>query len=162
MDQTIFVVETCQNCNEHGWNTRHDENKYADFFKRMAAAIIARLPDAVVMKNQIPKHYLDFEIYNNLIPNEDPSTPFYQQVPRLGALEVSFKGMLIFSKIKGSYWPTSDVVADKCPQAARQSGQGKRSDHSLDGVGRNKAGGAETSGPDKTLHSGTRPGGGGQ
>ena len=30
----IFVVETCQNCKEHHWNTRHDETKYEDFFNR--------------------------------------------------------------------------------------------------------------------------------
>lgn len=30
----VFVVETCQNCKEHHWNTRHDEAKYLDFFNR--------------------------------------------------------------------------------------------------------------------------------
>jgi hypothetical protein len=28
------VIETCQNCKEHHWNTRHDEAKYLDFFNR--------------------------------------------------------------------------------------------------------------------------------
>ena len=32
--ELVFVVETCQNCKEHHWNTRHDEAKYLDFFNR--------------------------------------------------------------------------------------------------------------------------------
>ncbi len=32
--ELVFVVETCQNCKEHHWNTRHDESKYLDFFNR--------------------------------------------------------------------------------------------------------------------------------
>ena len=30
----IFVIETCENCKEHQWNTRHDQAKYEDFFNR--------------------------------------------------------------------------------------------------------------------------------
>ena len=33
-NELVFVVETCQNCKEHHWNTRHDESKYLDFFNR--------------------------------------------------------------------------------------------------------------------------------
>jgi hypothetical protein len=33
-NELVFVVETCQNCKEHHWNTRHDEAKYLDFFNR--------------------------------------------------------------------------------------------------------------------------------
>lgn len=67
----VFVVELCQNCKEHGWNTRHDEAKYLEFFKKVAASIIERIPNAMIMKNQIPKQYLPFDLYNNLVPNED-------------------------------------------------------------------------------------------
>ena len=47
----IFVIETCQNCSTHHWNTRHDEAMYQDFFKKIANAIISRIPNAMVMKN---------------------------------------------------------------------------------------------------------------
>lgn len=47
----IFVVESCQNCKEHHWNTRHDEAKYQEFFKKVASAIIEKIPNAMVMKN---------------------------------------------------------------------------------------------------------------
>ena len=50
----VFVVESCQNCKEHHWNTRHDEAKYIEFFQRVAQAIIAKIPQAMVVKNKIP------------------------------------------------------------------------------------------------------------
>ena len=78
MSDCVFVVECCQDCGNHGWNTRHDESKYQDYFERVAAAIIERVPNAAVMKNQIPKAYLNYDIYNNLIPNNDESIGFYQ------------------------------------------------------------------------------------
>ena len=27
-NEIVFVIEVCQNCKEHTWNTRHDESKY--------------------------------------------------------------------------------------------------------------------------------------
>jgi hypothetical protein len=42
----------------------------------------------------IPKSYLPYDIYCNLIPNEDDDMQIYEQVPRTGAFEVSYKGMV--------------------------------------------------------------------
>ena len=67
----------------------------------------------MVMKNQIPKSYLPYDLYNNLIPNEDPDAVYYQQVPRTGSFEVSYKGNLIFSKLKGGCWPNIEVLSEK-------------------------------------------------
>ena len=119
-EQIVFVIECCQNCKEHGWNTRHDEAKYIAFCKKQAAAIIENIPNAIIMKNQIPKNYLHYDLYNNLIQNDDESCPYFQQVPRIGAFEVSYKGMLIFSKLKGSYWPNVKLVADKCSAVVQE------------------------------------------
>ena len=63
------------------------------------------------MMNQIPKSYLPFDLYNNLVPNDEETTPYYQQIPRTGAFEVSYKGMLIFSKLKSGRWPNYEQVA---------------------------------------------------
>lgn len=124
-NELVFVVETCQNCKEHHWNTRHDEAKYLDFFNRgkpeqlncqggvtprgcmsvaeminikltriVSTAITQRLPNALVLRNQIPKSYLNYDIYCNLIPNDDETLHIYDQVPRTGAFEVSYKGMV--------------------------------------------------------------------
>lgn len=76
----------------------------------------------MVMKNQIPKSYINFDLYNNLVPNDDQNTPYYQQVPRTGSFEVSYKGMLIFSKLNGGYWPNCELVADKCYNTVRDEG----------------------------------------
>ena len=102
--ELIFVIESCQNCKQHGWNTRHDEQKYLDFFNKgkppfpvissVSAAIVEKIPNALTMRNQIPKAYLPYDLYCNLIPNADPNTSYFQQVPRTGAFEVSFKGLV--------------------------------------------------------------------
>jgi len=80
------------------------------------------------MKNQIPKSYLNFDLYNNLVPNDDESIPYFQQVPRAYAFEVSYKGILIFSKIKGGYWPNLDLVSYKCMMVYNDERQGKSID----------------------------------
>jgi hypothetical protein len=120
--ENIFVVETCQNCSEHRWNTRHDEAKYSEFFTKVAAIIVSRIPNAMVMKNQIPKSYLEFEIYNNLVMNLDEDMPYYQQVPRTGAFEVSYRGILISSKLKEGRWPKGEEVVAKCSEVVVQMG----------------------------------------
>jgi hypothetical protein len=64
-------------------------------------------------------------LYNNLIQNEDETCPYYQQVPRIWAFEVSYKGMLVFSKLKGGYWPNVGLVADKCAAIVADEAQGR-------------------------------------
>ena len=58
----------------------------------VSSAIVELLPNAITMRNQIPKSYLHYDLYNNLIPQEDPNVSFYNQVPRVGAFEVSYQG----------------------------------------------------------------------
>jgi hypothetical protein len=29
--ENTFVIEVCENCRTHNWNTRHDENKYKNY-----------------------------------------------------------------------------------------------------------------------------------
>ena len=33
-EDPIFVIEVCQNCKDHHWNTRHDQAKYLEYFNR--------------------------------------------------------------------------------------------------------------------------------
>lgn len=63
----------------------------------VSTAITQRLPSALVLRNQIPKNYLHHDIYCNLIPNDDETLHIYDQVPRTGAFEVSYKGMVSVS-----------------------------------------------------------------
>ena len=60
----------------------------------MAAKIKEHIPDALVVINKAPKEWVDFEIYCQLIPNNNESDPYYGIVPRTGAFEVSFKGVV--------------------------------------------------------------------
>ena len=60
----------------------------------MSAAIIERFPNAVTMKNQIPKSYLPYDLYCNLVPNNDANATTFMQVPRTGSFEVSYKGLV--------------------------------------------------------------------
>ena len=64
------------------------------FYPVVSSAIVEKIPNALTMRNQIPKAYLPYDLYCNLIPNADPNTPYFQQVPRTGAFEVSFKGLV--------------------------------------------------------------------
>lgn len=57
---------------------------------------------------------MDYEIYDNLIGNNDPNNHYYQIQPRLGAFEVSCGGDLLFSKQLSKHWPNWNLVADKC------------------------------------------------
>ena len=49
----VFVIETCQNCKSHTWNTRHDENKYLDYFNK------GKSPPTLLTYLQSPKPSLN-------------------------------------------------------------------------------------------------------
>lgn len=50
-EESVFVIETCQNCKACCWHTRHDEAKYIEYFNKVSAAIVERVPNAVTMRN---------------------------------------------------------------------------------------------------------------
>lgn len=113
-----------------------------EFFQRVAQGIISRIPNATVVKNKIPQEYLPFDLYNNLVPNDGvESNPWFDQVPRTGAFEVSYKGMLVFSKLKGGYWPNCELVADKCLLVLQNDSEGKDVTQFLAGNSPMKGGG---------------------
>ena len=104
--ESTFVIECCENCRSHQWNTRHDPGKYDEFFNNskfsaslkvvctVASAITSKVPDATVLKNSIPKAWVDFEIYCQLLPDDNTNNPHFAQIPRIGAFEISFKGIV--------------------------------------------------------------------
>jgi len=94
------------------------------------------------MRNQIPKEYVDFDLYCNLVPNSDDSCPTFQQIPRTGAFEVSYKGFLIFSKIQNKYWPNVELVANKCATLIQEHMKGRDVSEFLAGMSPVKGGGA--------------------
>ena len=56
------------------------------------------VPGAEVIFNLVPKEYAMSDIYCQLIPNDDAADPYYQVMPRMGAMEVSINGVV--SKLK--------------------------------------------------------------
>ena len=45
-------------------------------------------------------------------------------MPRTGAFEISYKGHLIFSKLKGGYWPNIDVLSTKAEKIVEADNDG--------------------------------------
>ena len=122
MDRSLentFVIEVCENCRTHNWNTRHDENKYRSYamesklkiryqiflykktmyskiplYSIVASKIQECAPGSLVLINEVPKAWVDYEIYCQLIPNTDTNLKTYKILPRIGSFEVSFKGVV--------------------------------------------------------------------
>jgi hypothetical protein len=76
-DKKIFVIEHCENCQMHSWNTRHDANKYKAnamggkfilsflniFLQKVAGAIKERYSNCEVVFNMVPKVWAMSDIY---------------------------------------------------------------------------------------------------
>ncbi len=70
------------------------------------------------MRNQIPKSYLPYDLYCNLVPNTSPDCHYYQQVPRTGAFEVSYKGHV---STLAPLARSLSAASPSCPPAARSA-----------------------------------------
>jgi len=80
----------------------------------MAEAIKKVRPDVSFVYNQVPKEWAMEDIYCQLVPNEDKGCPTYDMIPRIGAFEVSYRGIILFSKMMSSVWPHFQAVAQYC------------------------------------------------
>ena len=138
----IFVIQYCNDCKNHMWNTRHDAEKYASFADNLAYFIKKRVPEATILFNQIPKRWQDKEIYFNLVWNDDENNDVFDVTPKIGAFEVSTvaygeisaekrttkKGkkkakqvtkipveetLLIYSKLSAKMWPLINKLGEK-------------------------------------------------
>ena len=48
-----------------------------------------------------------------MVYNEDQNNDFYDQLPRLGAFEVSLNGVLLYSKLSSKLWPSLSAVSNR-------------------------------------------------
>lgn len=62
--------------------------------------------------------YAMSDIYCQLVQNFDDSNPYYDMVPRVYSFEVSFNGVLIFSKLLSRCWPNCTALGMKAAQVA--------------------------------------------
>lgn len=102
----IVAVEQCADCENHGWNLRHDSRRYTNMADRCLIAVVRgvlekRLPVRVFALKDVPKR------------------------GRLGALEVTvavrnasgaakpWTTHTVFSKLDSSSWPSAKKVATK-------------------------------------------------
>mmetsp|Transcript_7208 Transcript_7208/g.10065 ORF Transcript_7208/g.10065 Transcript_7208/m.10065 type:complete len:84 (-) Transcript_7208:138-389(-) len=55
-----------------------DQTKFLNLLcEAVSSAILELIPNAITLRNQIPKSYLHYDLYCNLIPNEDLNVNFY-------------------------------------------------------------------------------------
>jgi len=69
------------------------------FIVLVASKISSLLPNIQILINEVPKAWVDFEIYCQLVPNSDPNQANYKILPRIGAFEVSFQGVVSANRI---------------------------------------------------------------
>ena len=99
--KVILPVECCVLCVEHQYCTHHKEEKYKDYMKLLKFEIEKWNPEFFVCKNyKISK-------------------------PQLGALEVVYKDVVIYSKLKEMKWPNAEDVAKKLKAAVEQEKENK-------------------------------------
>ena len=85
----VLGVECCVLCAEHQYCTHHKEEKYVDYMRQLKTEIERLNPQIHVCKNyKTPK-------------------------PQLGALEVVYNGVKVYSKLAEMKWPNATLVAKK-------------------------------------------------
>ena len=68
-DKPVFVIGCCLNCRTWcAWHMHHDEAKYRGYATDLSSWIREHVLDAIVLYNQVPKRWLEKEIYCQLVP----------------------------------------------------------------------------------------------
>ena len=116
-DQITISIETCRDCSNHMWNTRHVEAKYNQYFESstfynllVATELRNLLGDVEVLQNEVPRSWSLFEPYKNRI--EENSGKNLLLIPHTGAFEIYYKEKLLFSKLSSRLWPNCKKVAN--------------------------------------------------
>jgi hypothetical protein len=99
VDERVYI-EYCIDCHMHQWSTKHDEEKYYRYYKACKDEIISQYNSIAVYANQIPPGLKDLYGKKN-------------SFPRIGAFEVYYRGIVVFSKLQCGLWPHPKIVAKK-------------------------------------------------
>jgi hypothetical protein len=121
----VFVIEHCENSHASQWNTRIDDNLYLMHAQNLGDTIREHVPGAEIVFNKVPKQYAMSDIYCQLIANDDDNNAFYEIQPRLYAFEISFNGVLLFSKCLSKVWPHYTSLAKRCAGVAQAADSGQ-------------------------------------
>ncbi len=58
----------------------------------------------------MPKEWANYDSYCQLIP-DNSEADCYSMIPRIGAFEITYQGVVIFSKLLSQMWPNFESVA---------------------------------------------------
>ena len=79
--EIVFFIECAQNFDEAIWHTHNIESKYEDTYKAIMKAITDRIPNAIVLKNTIPKCSLPIHLRTRLLPDQDENSKYFRFAP---------------------------------------------------------------------------------
>ena len=99
VDERVYI-EYCIDCHMHQWSTKHDEEKYYRYYKACKDEILSQYNSIAVYANQVPPGLKDLFGKKN-------------SFPRIGAFEVYYRGIVVFSKLQCGLWPHPKIVAKK-------------------------------------------------
>lgn len=99
VDERVYI-EYCIDCHMHQWSTKHDEEKYYRYYKACKDEITSQYNSIAVYANSIPPGLKDLHSKKN-------------SFPRIGAFEVYYRGIVVFSKLQCGLWPHPKIVAKK-------------------------------------------------
>ena len=81
-----------------------------------------------VLCNEVPKAWAMKDAYCQLIPCNDEQKMAYGMIPRLGAFEITYNGVLIFSKLLTNVWPNVPGVSEKVSRLLKDASSGMSED----------------------------------
>ena len=128
------LIEYCFDCQTHQWCTRHKSEMYLDYATKMQSAIEAKLGAGSVLMNKF-----DTRLCEDQTIELDGKTLQYSATPHMGVLydrclsfegdvgtignflmgafEVYYMGVRIYSKKQSNIWPSIPMVVEKCLNA---------------------------------------------
>ena len=108
-------IEFCVRCEQHQWCTKHSSDKYQGYFNSCKNELQRFKPGLRVLANEIPpkltaKYFVRPEGEAKVVPGK-------LAFPRIGAFEVYYRGIVLFSKLSSGLWPRPELLCDTLAQA---------------------------------------------
>ena len=132
MLQPHFIIEHCFDCASHQWCTRHKTEVYLDYANKLKTALQAK--SCKVVLNQFDTRLCEDQSIDvngkkiSYVPTphmailNDRCVSYDGDVGTIGnflmgAFEVYFMGVRIYSKKQSNIWPNIPMVVEKCLNA---------------------------------------------
>ena len=121
----IFMIERCENCSQHAWNTRHNEKKYISYANKLEEMIKEKIPEAQVVINNLPVNWWERKEFQKRIVTPDKIKADREDclrlLPERGALDIytvastseGTETICLYSKIIANVWPHLGDLAER-------------------------------------------------